>query len=78
MNTVCAGRDGGARSFGEGNLAWFLDGEINVCYNCVDRHALVAPDRVRRVRRWRERRTPPVHADALDAGRASHGTHVRS
>ena len=33
-------------SFEDGNLAWFLDGELNVSYNCVDRHALATPDKV--------------------------------
>ncbi|MES1910352.1 MAG: hypothetical protein MHM6MM_002959 [Cercozoa sp. M6MM] len=25
-------------SFEHGDIAWFLNGKINVCYNCVDRH----------------------------------------
>lgn len=25
-------------SFQEGDIAWFLNGRINACYNCVDRH----------------------------------------
>ncbi|KAF9208187.1 acetyl-CoA synthetase [Haplosporangium sp. Z 27] len=29
-----------------GDMAWFLDGQLNVSYNCVDRHALVNPDKV--------------------------------
>ncbi|KAG2222721.1 hypothetical protein INT45_011209 [Circinella minor] len=33
-------------SFEEGDVAWFLDGEINASFNCVDRHALAYPDRV--------------------------------
>lgn len=33
-------------SFTDGNLAWFLDGELNVSYNCVDRHALATPNKV--------------------------------
>ncbi|KAJ3053732.1 acetyl-CoA synthetase [Rhizophlyctis rosea] len=32
--------------FKRGNVSWFLDGQINVSYNCVDRHALTNPDRV--------------------------------
>ena len=24
---------------GEVSIKWFEDGELNVCYNCVDRHA---------------------------------------
>lgn len=34
------------RSFGEGDLAWFLGGELNVSFNCVDRHAFKHPDRI--------------------------------
>ncbi|KAI9092401.1 hypothetical protein DFS34DRAFT_633380 [Phlyctochytrium arcticum] len=33
-------------SFEEGNVAWFLGGQINACYNCVDRHALATPNKV--------------------------------
>ncbi|ORX99837.1 acetyl-coenzyme A synthetase [Basidiobolus meristosporus CBS 931.73] len=33
-------------SFHEGDVSWFHDGEINACYNCVDRHALKDPNRV--------------------------------
>lgn len=33
-------------SFHEGDVAWFLEGELNVSYNCVDRHALSTPDKV--------------------------------
>ncbi|CCD26375.1 acetate--CoA ligase 1 NDAI_0H02010 [Naumovozyma dairenensis CBS 421] len=28
------------------NNAWFLNGELNACYNCVDRHALKNPNKV--------------------------------
>ncbi|KAI8926568.1 acetyl-CoA synthetase [Entophlyctis helioformis] len=31
--------------FQEGDCAWFLDGELNVSANCVDRHALANPDK---------------------------------
>lgn len=31
-------------SFEEGDIAWFLEGQLNVCYNCVDRHAISKPD----------------------------------
>jgi acetyl-CoA synthetase len=31
--------------FTDGNVSWFQDGELNVCYNCVDRHALKHPDK---------------------------------
>lgn len=41
FNTV---RTGG---FAEGDVAWFPDGELNACYNCVDRHALATPDKVK-------------------------------
>ena len=32
----------------EGDVAikWFEDGELNVCYNCVDRHAEKTPDEI--------------------------------
>lgn len=33
-------------SFAEGDVAWFLEGELNVSVNCVDRHALTSPDKV--------------------------------
>jgi acetyl-CoA synthetase len=33
-------------SFEKGDVAWFLEGELNVAYNCVDRHALANPDKV--------------------------------
>ncbi|KAG2180909.1 hypothetical protein INT43_008489 [Umbelopsis isabellina] len=33
-------------SFQEGDVAWFLEGELNACYNCVDRHALKNPNKV--------------------------------
>jgi acetyl-CoA synthetase len=29
-----------------GDAAWFLGGELNACYNCVDRHAFANPDKV--------------------------------
>ncbi|KAI8891217.1 acetyl-coenzyme A synthetase [Backusella circina FSU 941] len=33
-------------SFEKGDVAWFLEGELNASYNCVDRHALANPDKV--------------------------------
>ncbi|OAD71380.1 hypothetical protein PHYBLDRAFT_114540 [Phycomyces blakesleeanus NRRL 1555(-)] len=33
-------------SFHEGDIAWFLEGELNACYNCVDRYALETPDKI--------------------------------
>ncbi|KAG1382735.1 hypothetical protein G6F61_002007 [Rhizopus arrhizus] len=33
-------------SFETGDVAWFLDGELNACYNAVDRHALKNPDKI--------------------------------
>ncbi|KAK9478688.1 hypothetical protein V1514DRAFT_330150 [Lipomyces japonicus] len=32
--------------FEHGDTAWFLDGELNASYNCVDRHAFADPDKV--------------------------------
>lgn len=32
--------------FKNGNVRWFTGGKLNVCDNCVDRHAEVAPERV--------------------------------
>lgn len=32
--------------FMHGNVAWFLGGKLNVAYNCIDRHAMVAPHSV--------------------------------
>ncbi|KAG0307883.1 acetyl-CoA synthetase [Dissophora globulifera] len=29
-----------------GDTAWFLDGQLNASYNCVDRHALATPDKI--------------------------------
>lgn len=31
--------------FEHGDVAWFLNGKLNVAYNCVDRHAAATPDR---------------------------------
>eukprot|EP00301_Raphidiophrys_heterophryoidea_P024178 c775_g1_i1.p1 GENE.c775_g1_i1~~c775_g1_i1.p1 ORF type:complete len:666 (-),score=218.34 c775_g1_i1:286-2283(-) len=33
-------------SLAEGNIAWFLNGQLNVSYNCIDRHAATNPDKV--------------------------------
>ncbi|KAI8975141.1 acetyl-coenzyme A synthetase [Mycotypha africana] len=33
-------------SFDNGDVAWFLEGELNACYNAVDRHALKNPDKI--------------------------------
>ncbi|KAF9186991.1 acetyl-CoA synthetase [Haplosporangium sp. Z 767] len=33
-------------SFDHGDVAWFLEGELNAAYNCVDRHALADPNKV--------------------------------
>ena len=27
-------------SFTDGSVTWFADGQLNVCYNCVDRHVM--------------------------------------
>ena len=35
-----------AGSFAEGNVAWFLDGKLNVSHNCVDRHVATKGDEV--------------------------------
>ncbi|CAO3645469.1 unnamed protein product [Mucor fragilis] len=32
--------------FNDGDVAWFLEGELNVAFNCVDRHALATPDKI--------------------------------
>lgn len=29
-----------------GDAAWFINGELNACYNCVDRHVFKNPDKV--------------------------------
>ncbi len=31
---------------GDVSIKWFEDGELNVCYNCVDRHAEKTPDKI--------------------------------
>lgn len=28
------------------NIGWFINGQLNACYNCVDRHAFDTPDKV--------------------------------
>lgn len=28
------------------NNAWFINGQLNACYNCVDKHALATPDKI--------------------------------
>ncbi|ORE05635.1 acyl-activating enzyme [Rhizopus microsporus var. microsporus] len=33
-------------SLKEGDVAWFLEGELNASFNCVDRHALATPDKI--------------------------------
>ncbi|KAI7866280.1 acyl-activating enzyme [Spinellus fusiger] len=33
-------------SLEKGDVAWFLEGEINACYNCVDRHAFKTPEKI--------------------------------
>lgn len=33
-------------SFKDANASWFLNGELNAAYNCVDRHAFENPDKV--------------------------------
>jgi acetyl-CoA synthetase len=33
-------------SFENGDSAWFLEGQLNAAYNCVDRHAFKDPERV--------------------------------
>ena len=39
---------GGNFDFSKENLSikWFEDGQLNVCYNCVDRHAEKTPDKI--------------------------------
>ncbi|RIB24221.1 acetyl-coenzyme A synthetase [Gigaspora rosea] len=32
--------------FEYGDIAWFLEGQLNATYNCVDRHAIKNPDKV--------------------------------
>ncbi|CDK28084.1 unnamed protein product [Kuraishia capsulata CBS 1993] len=32
-------------SLEHGDSAWFVGGELNACYNCVDRHAFATPDK---------------------------------
>ncbi|KAI8985859.1 acetyl-coenzyme A synthetase [Pilobolus umbonatus] len=33
-------------SFDSGDVAWFLEGELNACYNAVDRHAIKNPGKI--------------------------------
>lgn len=33
-------------SFKTGDVAWFLEGQLNAAYNCLDRHVLNQPDKV--------------------------------
>jgi acetyl-CoA synthetase len=39
FKTVCHG------GFEHGDVSWFLGGQLNACYNAVDRHALKHPDK---------------------------------
>lgn len=39
-------RDVQTGTFQKGDVSWFADGKLNVCYNCVDRHARRTPDKV--------------------------------
>jgi acetyl-CoA synthetase len=32
--------------FKDGDVSWFLEGELNACYNAVDRHALKNPEKI--------------------------------
>ncbi|KAL1925145.1 uncharacterized protein VTP21DRAFT_28 [Calcarisporiella thermophila] len=32
--------------FDHGDVAWFQEGELNVAYNCVDRHAIAHPNKI--------------------------------
>ena len=32
--------------FSEGQISWFADGELNVAFNCVDRHAISTPEKI--------------------------------
>lgn len=34
-------------TFEGGDIAWFPEGQLNACYNCVDRWAFQNPDKVR-------------------------------
>lgn len=34
-----------AGSLENGDVAWFLEGKLNACYNCVDRHAIKNPNK---------------------------------
>ena len=33
-------------SFEHGDVSWFTNGQLNVSYNCVDRHALATPSKI--------------------------------
>ncbi|KAG2195517.1 acetyl-coenzyme A synthetase [Mucor mucedo] len=33
-------------SFENGDISWFVNGELNACYNAVDRHAFANPDKI--------------------------------
>ncbi|EIE81820.1 acetyl-coenzyme A synthetase [Rhizopus delemar RA 99-880] len=33
-------------SFDQSDIAWFLEGELNAAYNCVDRHAMKNPEKI--------------------------------
>ena len=41
-----------AGGFAEGDVRWFSEGQLNVCYNCVDRCVVAAL--------WAESRAPPA------------------
>ncbi|KAK6444349.1 acetyl-CoA synthetase [Trichoderma asperellum] len=33
-------------SLANGDVSWFLEGQLNACFNCLDRHAVKAPDKI--------------------------------
>lgn len=35
----------------DGSIGWFLDGELNVCYNCIDRHLKDKSEQVNIIKR---------------------------
>lgn len=39
-------RDVQTGTFEKGDIAWFSDGKVNACFNCLDRHARVNPDKI--------------------------------
>ncbi|HMO02576.1 MAG TPA: acetate--CoA ligase [Oligoflexia bacterium] len=46
LDWISAPEIGSQSNFAAGQISWFADGVLNVCFNVLDRHALMAPEKV--------------------------------